>query len=442
MNIQTDPPPEETERIRQWRTERAAVAEAEKQDRIRKAAEERDRQLAADTAARQAQAAALLPDNAAITAAQNALHTHARRKSRILALQLMLFVLLPTLAVVAYLALIATPLYEARAVVLIAKPSQGDAPLGGLLGSLSGQSTLSETFMAQEFIRSQDMMDQLEEETGLITALSGKGMDPLRRLRDLPALRLSKQDQFARFVDAAINIQTGLLTLYVRTPDPAQAIAISQTVLDRTAARITDLSEDLFDQRLTRARAAVAEAQAALAQAQTDLIQFQITTGETNPQARIDTVFATIQALDAEKQGLANQMQELAAIGGGKPFQKARLDEMAAGLDLRIAEQRRLLVDPARAGGKTLNALLLDHEMLVLQVRVSEEALTQTRQALAAATDAAALGRSTFQIVVPPKTSEHASAPNVVMSGLVALVALLGLFSVAKLLLPSRPFGG
>jgi len=213
-------------------------------------------------------------------------------------------------------------------------------------------------------------------------------------------------------------------------------------VLDRTAARITELSEDLFDQRLTRARAAVAEAQAALAQAQTDLIQFQITTGETNPQARIDTVFATIQALDAEKQGLANQMQELAAIGGGKPFQKARLDEMAAGLDLRIAEQRRLLVDPARAGGKTLNALLLDHEMLVLQVRVSEEALTQTRQALAAATDAAALGRSTFQIVVPPKTSEHASAPNVVMSGLVALVALLGLFSVAKLLLPSRPFGG
>lgn len=442
MNIQTDPPPEETERIRQWRAERAAVAEAEKQDRIRKAAEDRDRQLAADTAARQAQAAALLPDDAAITAAQTALLAHSRRKSRSLALQLLLFVLLPTLAVVSYLALIATPLYEARAVVLIAKPSQGDAPLGGLLGSLTGQSTLSETFMAQEFIRSQDMMDQLEEETGLIATLSSAAMDPLRRLRDLPALTFSKQDQFTRFVDAAINIQTGLLTLYVRMPDKAQAIAISQTVLDRTAARITGLSEDLFDQRLTRARAAVAEAQAALAAAQTDLIQFQITTGETNPQARIDTVFATIQALEAEKQALANQMQELAAIGGGKPFQKERLAEMAAGLDLRITEQRRLLVDPARAGGKTLNALLLDHEMLVLQVRVSEEALTQTRQALAAATDAAALGRSTFQIVVPPKTSEHASAPNVGMSGLVALIALLGLFSVAKLLLPSRPFGG
>jgi capsule polysaccharide export protein KpsE/RkpR len=143
--------------------------------------------------------------------------------------------------------------------------------------------------------------------------------------------------------------------------------------------------------------------------------------------------------LEAEKQTLANQLQELAAIGGGKPFQKDRLAEMDRGLDLRIAEQRRLLLGPAQ-GGKTLNALLLDHEMLVLQVRTSEEALTLARQALASATDAAALGRSTFQIVVPPKTSENAAAPNVVMSGLVALLALLGLFSVVKLLIPSRPY--
>lgn len=296
--------------------------------------------------------------------------------------------------------------------------------------------------MAQEFIRSQDMMDQLQAETGLIALLGSDAMDPVRRLRDLPLLRLSKQDQFARFVDASINIQTGLFTLYVRTPDPAQAIAISQTVLDKTAARITGLSEDLFQQRLSRARAAVAEARAALATAQSDLIQFQITTGETNPQARIDSIFATIRGLEAEKQTLANQLQELAAIGGGKPFQKDRLAEMDRGLDLRIAEQRRLLLGPAQAGGKTLNALLLDHEMLVLQVRVSEEALTLARQALGSATDAAALGRSSFQIVVPPKTAENPSAPNVVMSGLVALLALLGLFSVVKLLIPSRKFTG
>lgn len=441
MNIQTDPKPE-SDRIRQWRADRAAVAEAEKQDRIRKTAEDRERQLAEDAATRLAGASALLPDEGEISRAHAVLLTRARTNTRRLALHLILFVLAPALLVTAYLGLFATPLYEARSVVLIARPSDGSAPLGGLLGSLSGGSNLSEAFMAQEFIRSQDMMDQLQAETGLIAFLSGPAMDPARRLRDLPLLRLSKQDQFARFVEASINIQTGLFTLYVRTPDPAQAIAISQTVLNKTAARITGLSEDLFQQRLSRARAAVAEAQVALAQAQSDLIQFQITTEETNPQARIDSIFATIRGLEAEKQVVANQLQELAAIGGGKPFQKDRLTEMDSGLDARIAEQRRQLVEPAQTGGKTLNALALDHEMLVLQVRVSEEALTLARQTLSAAADAAALGRSTFQIVVPPKTSEHASAPNVVMSGLVALVALLGLFSVIKLLLPSRPFSG
>ena len=418
------------------------MAEAEKQDRIRKAAEDRERQLAAEAATRQAEAAALLPDEADITRAHAALLTRARSNARRLALQLAAFVLAPTLLVTAYLALIAVPLFEARAVVLIAKPSESDSQLGGILGSLSGQSNLSEAFMAQEFIRSQEMMDQLQVETGLISELSSTAMDPLRRLRDVALLRLSKQDQFSRFVDASINIQTGLLTLYVRTPDRDQAIAISQTVLDKTAAQITGLSEDLYQQRLDRAHATLAEAQAALSVAQSDLIQFQLTSGEANPQARIDSILAAITSLEAERQDLANQMQELAVVGGGKPFQTERLAEMDKGLDQRIADQRRLLVEPAQAGGRSLNALLLDFEMLVLQVRVSSEALTLTRQALAAASDAAALGRSTFQIVVPPRTAEYPSEPNVVMTSLAVLLGLLGVFSVVKLLLPSRPFTG
>ena len=270
-----------------------------------------------------------------------------------------------------------------------------------------------------------------------VTLLGGPAMDPVRRLRDLPALGLSKQDQFTRFVDSAINIQTGLITLYVRAPDPQMAIDVSQAVLSRTAAQITSLSEDLFRQRLDRARAAVSEAELTLSQAQSDLVQFQITHGEADPQARITGIFDTIRQLQAQAQDLDNQIEAARVAGQAGSFQTTRLTRLMTNLDARIAKQRQTLIDPA-AKGPSLNALLLDFNMLTLQVHASEEAVSISRQALAKAADDAALGRSSFQIVVPPGTGTYPAGPNVLASGLVALLLLTGLFSIVKLLVPTR----
>lgn len=414
----------EDPRAQAWREERARIAQ-----------EEQARAQSAAVLNREDEARRLLPDRAKISTAQSDFLTRAKVKRAHLLRQLAAFVLGPALLVLAYQSLIAVPLFEARSVVVIAKPGGGgEADLGGLLGSLAAPSQMNEAFMAHEYVQSQALMDDLEEDLGLISRLSSSEMDLVRRLRDIPIFRLSKRDQFTRFVDSSINIQTGLMTLYVKAPAPDQAITISEAILAGAAVQINDLSDALFEQRIAQARNSVQEARNGLSEAQKALISSQISSGEVSPQARIEGVYANIQQMEMEALALISQIQQAEVGGQAETYATQRLVERERMLRLRIDQERRLLVE-AQGGGQSLNALLVENELAALQVRIAEETLSASLAALAQASDAAALGRSTFQVIVPPRTSGKPAAPNPIVSALVALFGLLSAFVMVKILI-------
>ena len=433
-------PIDEGDRIARWRAERAAVAEAEKKERLRTMASDREAQALSEATQRRAEADALLPDAAEIARTRARLLTRSKQHAATLFWQIALFVLLPTALMFGYLSLLAVPLYEAQSVVVVSKPGgKSDPQLGGFLGAIGGPANLNEAFMAQEYIRSQAMMDALEQDIGLTTTLSSDQLDPASRLRDISFLQISKHDLFGRFVESAINIQTGLITLYVRMPDPAMSITVSDAVLAKVTTQINSLSDDLFEQGIEQNRVAVQEARTALTRAQADLVKLQISTGEADPAAHIASILAIIQQLEAERQDLLSQAQSADVAGNATTYLSDKLKKLQDLLEIRIEEQRRLLVGGTGSGGTSLNSLLLDHELKVLEVKMAEEALTATRVALSKATDDAARGRSIFQIVVPPRSATYPSQPRVLISTLVTLLILLSLFSVVNLLLPQRP---
>ncbi|MFT6605963.1 MAG: capsule polysaccharide export protein KpsE/RkpR [Halocynthiibacter sp.] len=414
-------------RAQAWREERAKIAQ-----------EEQARAQSVSNQNREAEARRLVSDRGTIGAAQSEFVARAKARKAQLLRQLAIFVFGPALLVLGYQSLIAVPLFEARAVVVIAKPgSSSGTDLGGLLGSLAAPSQMNEAFMADEYVRSQALMDDLEGALGLISRLSSDEMDPVRRLRDFPILRISKRDQFTRFVDSSINIQTGLMTLYVRAPTPDQAILISEAILARTAVQINDLSDALFEQRMAQARSSVDEARVGLSEAQKLLISRQISSGEVSPQARIEGVYANIQQMESEALALVSLIQQAEVGGQAGSYATQRLVERERLLRTRIEQERRLLVE-AQEGAQSLNALLVENELAALQVRIAEETLSASLAALAQAGDAAALGRSTFQVIVPPRTSGQPSAPNPIISALVAFFGLLSMFVMIKIFL-ARP---
>lgn len=432
----------EKDRIALWRSERSRVAEQEKALRIE--ARETARLQAASEAAtlRQRAARSLIPTEDELTRTHNLIHKRHRRERLRLKGQFAVLVFLPVLLCLFYLTMIATPLYEARSVIAITKPgAASEQNANGLLGALNGPTNLQEVFMAHEYVQSQAMMDALENATGLVATLSSDKIDPAQRLRDLPGLPISKHDQFGRFVESAVNIQTGMITLYVRVPSRDDAVAISDVILGQTANQINALNDELFDQRLAFAEVTVVNAQQQLSSAQADLVSLQIKSREVDPRVRVAAIYENIRQLEANALALNSDVQKAQIAGRGETFLAQQTAELETRIRGQIDVQRQLLVSDSDGGGTSLNAVLMQYEMADLRVRVAEERVTTALAGLAQASKAAALGRSLFQVVVPPRTSEAATFPNTPSVMLVVTSILTAMFVFVRLLRSGRRAG-
>ncbi|SEW43467.1 Capsule polysaccharide export protein KpsE/RkpR [Cognatiyoonia koreensis] len=436
MDRDTETP--EEARIRKWREERLRVAETEKAERLRLREAERLRAVEEEAARQVEERDRLLPsdqDIAAEAARIDRVNVGMRRR---LYLRFAILCVLPMVLATVYLLAVATPMYEARSVIAVTKPvAVSGASAGGLLGSLNSAPNLQEVFMAHAFIQSQAMMDGLENDRGFITHLSSDRVDPVQRLRDLDALSIDKHDQFSRFVDSAVDIQTGLITLYVRTPDPADSIAVSDTILAMVATQVNALNVDVIGQRLLLAEQSVQAAQAQLTAAQTALLELQLDSGEADPAARIAGVYMIIRQLEEESLLLGQDIQRAEVAGNGDSFQTQRANELYDRLQTQIADQRAILVSAGDAKEQSLNAVMMQHQLAALRVGIAEEALTVALAAQTEATQSAALSRSLFQVVVPPRTAAIPTSPNVP-----AILVLVGVLSIAVFALWSACVSG
>lgn len=437
----------EEKRLRLWREERLRLAEAERQERLAKAEVDREARLAqarearateaeAEAAAQEAEIRRLLPTAETIASARQRLVDLGRARKRRFIGQFLALVLLPTLVVAWYVAAIATPFHETRAVVVVSRADPDKGPeMGGLLPGLGGSGTLNEAFQAFEFIRSEALMLRLEAEDGVITRFSGPAIDPVRRLRDLPVLGLTRHDLFGNFVDASVNIQNGLITLYTRAPSSDEAVDLSNRVIRITADHINILADALYSERVAQAERAVAEARETLRAAQANVTRLQIDSGEIDPRARVQAVFASIERLTLDAQTLRAEIETAEVAGTGDTNQADRLREREKLLIDRIAAERAELVSPGDGQVESLNSLLLTYDLALLEVGIAETTLTTALQSAEAARQEAALGRNIFQVVVPPVPSDQPTRPNPARTVLLSFLLLLGGFGVIKMLL-------
>lgn len=429
----------EDARIKAWKAERARIAEADKAARV--AQRKAELAQAAETAKEDRQTAAIsflksVPseDTPPPPAAPETIRPVTKRSGRLARFRcLSLFtgmVVAPVLAVAFYLMAIATPLYEAQAVIAITKSSDaGSGGRSGLLGGLDKPSNLPEVFRADTYIKSQALMDSLEAELGLVTEFSGPAIDPIRRLRTIPFLSLSKHMQFDRFVESTIDVQSGLLTLYVRAPSEAQAIDVSQSILRNAEIQVSKLGQILFDNRQSHASDVrqVAEQQAAVAQAA--LVELQFKYQEVDPKNRVENIYARIKEQEGEVQRLNNEIQKAQIAGVGDSPQTAKLIALRDHMLGEITQERTQFVAADGSSEVPLNNLLMEYELANLNVELAREAVKTAIEAQAEAGREAALNRSLFQVVVPPRTAQTAIYPKI--PGTLALVFIICLAGYA-----------
>jgi capsular polysaccharide transport system permease protein len=428
----------EEDRLAQWREERARVAEEEKQKRIEARRAEVEIEKQAEAEQRSSEVGRLLPDIGTIEAARAKLLARARRARRRLLVQLSLVVLVPTLSAIWYMVQVATPLYQTHAVVTVTRlGGDASADLGPLAG-FGGTGRLRETFEANAYLHSSALMDALNEETGLVDLFASEVIDPVQRLRDVPALGLTRHQMFGRFLRSSVDIQTGLITVRGVAPSPDAAMQVTLQAIALTSAHINRLTDDLMKERVAQANVAADEARSTLQRAQADLTQFQVQTGEFDPKSRVEGLFGVINGLMGEAQELRGQIEELEVTGVGSSVKADQLRELEVLLQQRIAEQRKQLVEVDSAVSSSLNTLLVKYELASLDVRIAEQALTLAQQSAEASRREASLSRQMLQVVVPPSQARFATLPDVLRTGLLVMIATLCLLAVFRLLIIPR----
>jgi len=299
------------ERIRKWQEDRKRLAKQENGSPTVESKDQSIQDVIATQIPMASSATHLLPTASDLIATKTRLRKLQRRSKSITAFQFLATCLIPWIGAAYYLTAIATPLYEARSVISVSSPSSvTETNQNGILGSLGGPSNMQDVFMAHAYIQSLAMMEELESESSVISELSGPMLDPIQRLRDMPSLSLDKHRQFSRFVDSAVDIQTGLITLYVRLPQQSEAIAVSEAVLTKVSDQVSKLNTGVIAQRLSLANDAASQAQDKVAKAHADLLKVQIDSGEADPAERIASLYAQISLLETEVTALNKEIQK------------------------------------------------------------------------------------------------------------------------------------
>ena len=417
----------EEERIKAWRAERARIAAADKEARLRQRESERQQTADAEIETRKNAALTLITSTETPGSEKSATASKTRsgRFSRFGNLSLFSAMgLAPVFAVAFYLFALATPLYEAQSVIAITKSADaGSGSRSGLLGSMDKPSNLPEVFRAHSYIKSQALMDSLEAELGLVSEFSSSKIDPIRRLRTIPVLSLSKNMQFDRFVESAIDVQSGLLTLYVRAPSKEQSIAVSEAVLRNAEVQVLALGQQLFDKRQSHAAGVRSQAESQVSEAQAALVALQVKYQEVDPKNRVENIYARIKEQEDEAQRLRNEIQKAQIAGIGDSPQTEKLVALEKHIRGQIDAERAQLVAADGSSSTPLNNLLMEYELASLEVELAREAVKTAIEAQAEAGREAALNRSLFQVVVPPRTAQTAIYPKI--PGTLALVFLL-----------------
>lgn len=413
----------ESERIAKWRAERLEVAEREKQARVRQKQEERQLAEAAKQESIRQAALGLLPNDDDISRRTKQI-SRVYLRSKVLGwITFLLVFALPVGLSGYYLWNVATPLYEANAVVAISRSAPGETgPAAGLFNGLETPSNLQEVFKAQAFIQSQTLMEQLESETSAVSRWQSDVVDPVQRMRSVASLNLSDSTQFNRFVESRVDVQTGLLTLTVHDPDPSTASEIAGVVLSLTENRLANLGNEMIDQQLQNANDAVETAKQDLLAAQESLLQSQLQSGEMDPRIRVESVYESIRQLEAEAITLSQEYQKTEISGRGDSYQADQTRQLEQRTRDEIAKLRQLLIN-GDGNTASLNQVLIAHDRALLQVQIAEDALENAFNNLAEASKTAEDSRNVFQVVVSPTATKTPTSPKTVpVLGLISLL--------------------
>lgn len=341
----------------------------------------------------------------------------------------LLFVALPLLGVLLYMSLFATRLYQGEAVFTVQTSAQAaPSPVAGLFAVGGGNSTIADAFKAREFILSRPMMDMMEERHGFLSHFATWDMDPLQRLRGPFGLNQDPYAYYRKRVRVAVDVQEGILRLFVQARTQADALRFGNAILAAAERHVNAFSDKISDDQINALTQDVQNAERQVAEARRSLATVQARRGDISPEQTATAVYQLISSLELqlaeaqrERNGLLDQgLTESPLL----PRLTARVDELRA----QISQQRQRLANP---GGGSLVRTLNEFESASARKEIAQARWESTLNTLQQAYLRILEQRRYFVIVVGMSVAAFPKVRDVLAIAWPILLLLALLYALA-----------
>jgi len=338
-------------------------------------------------------------------------------------------VLLPLTFIAFYLWFIADDRYVST-VGFTVRQEEGTSStdlLGGL-ANLTGGGSSKEGDVLYEFIRSQKIVNEIDQSLGLREYFSSHwSSDPFFALKTDPSIE-DLVSYWGRSVRVSYDQGTGLTELSVITFDPGMAQAIAAEIVSESQGMVNQLNEQARADAIRYANLELEQAEDRLKQTRASLVEFRTRTQIVDLQADIQARMGVVSNL---QQRLAVELVAFDELSGTTNKDDPRYTQAVRRIGVirdRILEERSTFAKTeVLSTGEDYPTLISEFEGLTVEREFAEEAY---RAALATRDSALANATRQSQYLVTyiaPTLAESAEHPQrFTLFGLVALFTCLG----------------
>jgi capsular polysaccharide transport system permease protein len=369
------------------------------------------------------------------------MRVHDRLLARVGALgySFLVCVVLPSLAVAAYLTLWASDEYEseARFTVRAANETTSNS-LNDALSMFSSlgisKSTGQDVYVVADYIRSRVIIEDLGGKPFMHQLFSKSAIDWVSRLSP----RATFEDAWKywnRKVTAVINTQASIITVKVRAYSSPEAHNLSQLIVERSEALVNEISERSRNDALKRADAEVQAAMKRASSARQAMLDWRNKANVINPVSSASSIGTTLTQLMKDKLLLENSRGALSDVMDKNSPTQRLLQTQIDSLDKQIAQLQARLT--SQQSENVISGQISTFEELQLETQFAEKILTIAQSAY----ERARMEQDKQQLylvpIVRPTVPEKAIYPQLSVAIPMVFAVFLALWGMFSLVIAS-----
>lgn len=357
------------------------------------------------------------------------LKQHKERLNRLDSFKTVIYIMI---AVIFYYTFIAADRYVSE-VSLSVKSTDGSSPisLSGIESLVGVASSSTEDIkLLQEYIKSFDMLQKLDEKINLRSLYEKQKIDLFFRIYSS-----TSKESYLKYYRDRIHIlfddTTGLLNVAVESFSPEDARIISAAILEECERFINEISHNIAREQLRFAQGELESAKQKYKDAKNELLAFQNEYGVFDPQSLAKTKAGFITEIElqiSKKETELNTMRSY--LNDNAPEIVALKAELRAHKEQLEKERRKVA---SNASQDKLNDVVAQFEALYLNLSFAEDVYKTAITAVE--TTRIEIGRKAKQVVViqSPYVPDSAAYPKKMYNIITIFVILTLIFGVVRL---------